>query len=77
MNELMGSLGVIWIIFLVFMGILLFLTPLFVMLINSKMEEVVRQLRRMNKNQVLAYKQLVSVNPQYDIPENPDYEILK
>ena len=77
MNELLGSLGLIWVIFLVFMVILLFLMPLFVMLINSKMEEVVRQLRRMNKNQVNAYRQFVSVNPQYDISANPDYEILK
>jgi hypothetical protein len=75
MNELVGSLGAVWTIFIIFMGILLFLMPLYVMLINSKMGEIVRQLRRMNKNQVEAYKLFLKVNPEYELKAKPDYDI--
>lgn len=75
MAELIGSLGAIGTIFFIFMAILLFLMPLFIMLINSKMGEVVRQLRRMNKNQVEAYKAFIKVNPQYEIKTDTDCHI--
>lgn len=75
MDELVGSIGAVWVIFIIFMGILLFLMPLYVMLINSKMGEMVRQLRRMNKNQVEAYKLFLKVNPEYEFKANPDYDI--